>query len=780
MIRRWCLVACALTWLAGHALAQQSTVIRGVVLDATGAPAAGADVLLLDRLGLRIAAALTGTGGEFAVRGVPFGTYTIVAELGSQRSRARIVAVESALPITLELRLVPGVSETVVVQTDLPSAPSVAVRTTLAGEAVRGTPGRLRNRGVQQALATLPGWASEDNGLLHVRGVDDGFLYVEDGIPVYDRIDSTFGIAPDPAGIGSMQVLTGYIPPEFGLKSGAVIEVQSSMVEHPGWLADVDFGAGSERDRSVRSSAGGPIGSRASLGVSAGAERSDRFLDPVHPDNFHNRGGVISGDARLALVVSSSDLVRAKAGAGRSRYDVPHGEDQEEAGQDQRQHLMQHAQSASWQRSWGDSVASQVAVYRRSIDAVLEGSPADTPITASSDRRHQRTGVLGSVTYLRGRHTMKAGAEVARVSIAEDFAFAVTDEDEAEEAGISEAAEEFTRDDPFEFSDSVARGQWSLFAQDTFRASSRLTIDFGIRVDRTNLLVSATGWSPRAGAAFVVRPGTTVRGSMNRLFQPPQPEHLLLSSSVEARALSPFEGGGLDLEPERQTAFEVGVEQWLGGRVRLDGAAWRRNVTNYADPNVFFGTTIVFPNSVASGHASGFDLRLEVPGYLGWSGYASYAHARVEQVGPINGGLFLEEEVTEIGPGTRFTPDHDQRHVASAGLTYSRVAGFAASFTTRYESGTPLEVDDDELDELLARPGSERVDFETGRVRPRLLLDAVVSQRVWKGPKADAHLRLTILNLTGREYALNFSNPFSGTHFGAPRTLLAEVRVGFN
>ncbi len=34
------------------------------------------------------------------------------------------------------------------------------------------------------------------------------------------------------------------------------------------------------------------------------------------------------------------------------------------------------------------------------------------------------------------------------------------------------------------------------------------------------------------------------------------------------------------------------------------------------------------------------------------------------------------------------------------------------------------------------------------------------------------------MNLTNRDYALNFGNPFSGTHFGASRTVRAELRIG--
>jgi outer membrane receptor protein involved in Fe transport len=272
---------------------------------------------------------------------------------------------------------------------------------------------------------------------------------------------------------------------------------------------------------------------------------------------------------------------------------------------------------------------------------------------------------------------------------------------------------------------------------------------------------------------------------VNRFYQPPQPEHLLLSSSPDARALSPFvddgglDGGGATLEPERQWAWEAGIEQWLGGRVRADVAGWSRDVRNYADPNVFFGTTIVFPNSVARGWARGLDVRLELPRAGGWSGYASYTLSKVEQEGPINGGLFLEDEIGEIGPGTRFTPDHDQRHAASTGVTFQPDGrGLVAALTARYESGTPVELDDDDFDELAERPGSDRVDFETGRVKPRFVVDLAVSQRVFGGPRAGVTVRASVLNLTNDAYALNFGNPFSGTHFGAPRTFRVDLQFG--
>ena len=130
-------------------------------------------------------------------------------------------------------------------------------------------------------------------------------------------------------------------------------------------------------------------------------------------------------------------------------------------------------------------------------------------------------------------------------------------------------------------------------------------------------------------------------------------------------------------------------------------------------------------------------MRLELPRARGWSAYGSYTLSKVEQEGPINGGLFLEDEIGEIGPGTTFTPDHDQRHVASAGVTFQPGnRGLVAALTARYESGTPVEVDDDEPDdreELDERPGADLVDFERGRVKPRFVVDLAVSQRLLRG-----------------------------------------------
>jgi outer membrane receptor protein involved in Fe transport len=427
--------------------------------------------------------------------------------------------------------------------------------------------------------------------------------------------------------------------------------------------------------------------------LNLGGERSQRFLDPVSLDNLHNHGSTGGGEGEIVWA-PGANVLTLRGGHLRSSFDVPNNEDQEGAGQDQRQEFGHSFGTLSWQRAWSGRTVSQIALFGRFTDGQLFGSPSDMPLFTEGERAQDRLGLLAAVTYERGRHRFKGGVEASQVRLDERFGFFVTDPEEGEEADLSEEALEHDADNPFEFEGSVRRPIYSLYVQDSWRALDRLTIDLGVRYDRSRLLLGESQWSPRLGASF--RVGRAVfRASFNRFFQPPQSEYLLLSSSPQAQALSPFVEdlgtGGADILAERQTALEAGAELWLGKALRADVAVWKRSIRNQGDPNVFFGTTVIFPNAVDRGEARGLDVRLELPRRGGFSGFVTYTLAKIDQYGPINGGLFLEDDVIEIGPGTKFTPDHDQRHALSAELGYQNDRlGLWITLDGRYRTGTPL------------------------------------------------------------------------------------------
>ncbi|MGH9369991.1 MAG: carboxypeptidase regulatory-like domain-containing protein, partial [Vicinamibacterales bacterium] len=319
------LIAPLLLGFASRATAQlQQGSIQGLVVAPDGQPADSAVVTLLDPLGGTLTTVTT-TRGAFTVPNVPLGTYSLHAEAPPLQGTVQQLTVTSAIPVQIHIRLSAVASEQVVVHAEASQPAVTTTRVTLGGEAVRRAPARLRSRGVQDAIATTPGWATEDNGLLHVRGVDDGFLYVIDGVPVYERLDGLFGMAPDPAMIDGLNVVTGYIPPEFGWKAGGVLEVRSAARASDRWAGTLDLAAGADTTREVSTVVGGPTSRGTALTIGLARQSSSRFLDPVHPDNLHNDGGSWSGGGQFGWTLSPADAVTAVAGFGHSDFDVPHG-----------------------------------------------------------------------------------------------------------------------------------------------------------------------------------------------------------------------------------------------------------------------------------------------------------------------------------------------------------------------------------------------------------------------------------------------------------------------
>ena len=773
-------LALALMSIAATGMAQlQVAVLRGIVIDGRKQLVADARVVLADFQGRPISARLTGADGAFFIADVAPGEYRLRVELQGAVVFVQPLVVSGSLPVDLVLQIGASVHEDVVVRGD--AAPITAEQpASLGADSVRQAGGAMPGHRIQRALSTLAGFSTEDNGLLHVRGVDDGLLYVQDGIPVYERVDRLFGIPPSASAVASVHVLDGYIPPEFGFKSGGVVEVRSQTGLGGPWSGSVDVGIADLRTRTFEAAASGPIGQTAGLMVTGSHERSSRYLDPVDPGNLHNDGWGAAGSAQFTWH-TTADLITGTVQAGQTRYDVPNDFDQDEAGQDQRQRMTQALASATWQRVMSDRLVWQTSLYRRHGFAALRPSGFDTPVTSTSRRRGDRGGGLASATYQRGPHTAKAGAEVSALMLDEQFSFAVTDPGRAGALALTDEAIAHDLSSPFAFADRARPSVWSVFAQDVYRASERVTVNAGVRFDRTRLLIPASQWSPRLGVAYRALPGTVLRGSVLRLFQPPQSEYLLLGSSAAARALSPVastRGGGSTVPPERQTAIDVSLSQDVGSRARVHASLWRRRARDVGDPNLFFGTTVMVPNSVARQRAWGYEARIDIEPQHGWSGGVSYSHTHVDQFGPVTGGLFLEEDVAQIEEGTRFTPDHEQRHALAASLAFAdgrgrwRIAG-----ALRFQTGTPVGLDELPIEALRERRGSEVVDFESGRVRPHATADVQAEWTFVRGDRVSLAWTTWVENLTNELFAYNFGNAFSGTHFGPRRRGGVGVRT---
>ncbi|MEW6128506.1 MAG: TonB-dependent receptor [Acidobacteriota bacterium] len=764
----------------------QIGTIKGTVVDLNGAIITDAKVTIENPLNKSSYTVKTDADGTFVFNNVSFAQYQINVNAYGFVIFQDSLTVRSNIPINIDIKLSPtGSKDTVnVVGTQgLIERDSTSTFIKIEKNVISRIPGSAHRGRIQGVIASTPGITTENNGLLHVRGVDDGILYVIDGIPSADRYDAVSASSPDTEMVNSMDVITGNIPAEFGGRSGAVVVLYpKSGIDEP-HFGSFGMGFGEFATKDVALSFGGGYKKKYGYFFSGSAYQTEYYLDVVDLFNFNNAGKNISLNHRGDLHPTANDILIVNLSINGTNHQVPNRLEQEEAGQKQRQQLRDNSESLSWQRVWSPNTVTNFAAFHRYYSSKLFGSQFDTPIFANHNRSHKRIGILSSLTQSFKKHTVKIGQEFMRLSPNEYFMFAITDDEQAEEQSLSDKAREFTPANPFVFRERKVGKQVAAYVQDNFSPIKNLTVNAGIRYDYFSLKSNDYQFSPRIGAVyFIPQTNTAIRGSFNRLFMPPQIENLLLADSDQARQLSPFvdeTGGGEVIRSEKTSAYEVGFAQDIKGFAKLDMVYWYRNFRNFADPNVFFNTTVIFPNSVAKGFARGLDARLDFPSKKGWSGYVSYANQRILQTGPINGGLFLTDEFIEIGPGVKFIPDHDQRNVGEFGITYE-YRNFWTSFSGRHESGVPLEVDDERLEELMKARGAHLVNFERGRVKPSTIYYWSFGIDLRKGEHLAINFQVDAENLFNKEYAYNFGNPFEGTHFGYLRYWSGRLKFTFH
>jgi hypothetical protein len=96
---------------------------------------------------------------------------------------------------------------------------------------------------------------------------------------------------------------------------------------------------------------------------------------------------------------------------------------------------------------------------------------------------------------------------------------------------------------------AVSGVEFAAFAQDRWRLNSRVTLEFGARVDR-DAIVKRLNWSPRGGIAVSVAPEgrAILRGGYGRFFQR-TPLNVEAFPTFESRALTRFDPDGRPMGP---------------------------------------------------------------------------------------------------------------------------------------------------------------------------------------------------------------------------------------
>jgi outer membrane receptor protein involved in Fe transport len=794
-------IICGALILPGPTAFAQARIgsVQGVVKDPGGALVPNATISVTQPVTGYRQTTQTDAQGSFKLVNLPFNTYKVRAEANGFQPAEESIDLETTIPLNLELSLTLEQTTAAVTITTGGSVllePDRTSSDTDINQTLLDRPlGAAPSRAIESIVASTPGFVTDDNGRMHPRGSESQVQYVIDGVPVTDNMSAIFSTSLDARTLRTVEVLTGGIPAEFGDKLAGVINVNTrSGLEGP-TQGGISLSGGSF---STGEAAADFATHTKKLGflTNLSASTSQRYLDPPTLDNFHNFGRTGKAFFRLDYQFDANNSLKGVFNFGGSNFQVPNRFAQEAAGQDQRQRLRDNSQNITFQHIFSPNSVAQFSFFHRQSNAKLVSNPLSTPVVANQDRTLQNYGGIGSLALTRGSHNIKVGGQFTITPVDEHFTFYPTvgfpDLEDEEGNVFPNPVNNFNAANPFVFDQSKTGRTLSAYVQDRFTVFKNLTLDLGVRYDNYKLLISEQAVSPRLGFAYYIpKTKTTLRASYNRLFQPPPAENLLLASSNEAAALSPIAvlQGVTTVQPilpDKQHAFEAGAQQLLSKVFRLNLTVYQKRIENFSDKDQFFETGVIFPIAISSGRVTGEELRLESTEIHGFHTFVSYANARAFGVTPITGGLFLGEDPQDLFlNGLKFANDHDQRNEAQFQVSYNhRPSGLYASFSGRYDSGVPADVEPGTtLADFVGRGFDPRlyneIDFQRGRVKPRMVLDFSVGADLMQKERVSMNVQFDVQNLTNELFLYNFESVFSGTHVGYPRLFSGKLSIRF-
>jgi hypothetical protein len=728
----------------------------------------------------------TDDSGNLVAKRLAFGVYRLRVERSGFAVLTDSIEIRSAIPFAFAAKLSIAAPTTSVVVKDSdtlidPYRTGTIYR--IGTDTIETRVSSLPGRSLQDLINTQPGWLYEGNAVLHPRGSEYQTQFVLDGIPLTDNRSPSFGPEIGADDLDSMSVFTATFPAEYGRKMGGVVELNTARDSREGFHGEVVLSGGSF-DTAGSYVMGQYVWGKNTLGVSASGNMTGHYLNPVVPENYTNTGTTGDFMVRYEIDLTSRDRLSFSVRHALSRYEIPNEQVQQTPHEDPFDPLqplgsqLQNADNfetmgiVSYQHIFSASVVGDFRGMVRDNSNDLYSNPYSTPVIAFQHNYFREGYFKGSVSVHHGRQEWKAGVESDSTFLHENFNDTITD---------------FTQFDPgtpatFTFAASKPDLEQGAFVQDQIRLGN-WTVSAGLRWDHYQLLVNQNAVSPRLSVAhYFPKLGMVAHVSYDRIFQTPSFENILISSSSAVTSLDPIVLR-LPVLPSHGNYYEVGLSKDFFGQLRLDANVFDRRVNNYADDDQLLSTAVSFPIAFAKAYIYGAEGKLELPHWKRFNGYVSYSYIVGSAYLPVTGGLFLGDDATDaLGQRVgRFWDSQDQRNTVRTRVRYEFTKRIWGGIGAEYGSGLPFEFSGDEA-LALAQYGQavvDRVNFDKGRVRPSLSINASLGADLLKTEKINVRIQADGTNLNNRLNVIDFAGLFSGNAIGPSRSYNLRLTTNF-
>jgi outer membrane receptor protein involved in Fe transport len=645
------------------------------------------------------------------------------------------------------------------------------------------------NQTVEQVLLQAPGVSQDSaaSGSLHIRNDHANLQYRINGVLLPDGVTG-FGSIFDTSFIGSMSLVTGALPAEFGLRTTGLVDIKTrtdlfnnsgSVGMHGGShgtiTPSIEYGGtfGGNCPTTTTTTPGYVKALPASIDCFAGVQYyfTGRYLqntvgieNPTPAYNaIHDFSQQERGFAYMSAFVDPTTRVSLIAGTSVNNFQIPNNPGQpigqngfvtnafgatsfNSALLNENQTETTHFAVLSAQKSY-EGFDGQLSYFTRHSNLQFTPDPIGdlllNGIASNISRTTYTNGIQGDGSYqLNSAHTIRAGFSISGEQVFTGNTSLV------EPCTLCDGSDNGA---PISITDSVSKLGWlaGVYVQDEWKVTNQFTINAGLRFDQMDQFVSANQLSPRLGFTYKPFENTTFHAGYARYFTPPvlaeaAPTNIALFNNTTGAASA---GANNDpVLPERSNYFDAGVDQKIKFGCSSDGKtcsnldlgvdAYYKIATDLIDNGVFGQALVLSGFNYARGYNEGIEFHAKFNSG-NFQTYANVAVAQQRATDPVSNQFLFDNTIplADLGGLTRLQyvqthfvyTDHNQFVTASAGAVYQfcgRIATAAEAFGDNGLSWCGIKLSAD----MIYGSGLRSGDANIGTVPPYTQVNASIKR----------------------------------------------------
>ena len=478
------------------------------------------------------------------------------------------------------------------------------------------------NTPLDKVILQMPGVSYDSavsNPDFHVRNEYANVQYRINGVVIPEGV-SSLGPVLDTNFIGSLSLLTGTLPAQYGLRTAGVLDITSRSFATPG--GEVSLYGGSHQTITPSFDYGGSFGSTEYFVTARGNWNGLGLENPtasINANHDYTQQGKFFGYTSSMLDESTRFSLISAASYG--AFQIPNNPNQVPLGNfgpanynslslNENEYDTYVVNIASLQKKGTDG-DTQLAVFSRyaKINFVPDvfGDLVFNDVASNVTRESLLNGVQSDTSYnVNSAHTLRGG-------------FAVTEE----QTNVNNISTVLPVDPvtgaisptPFAIDDPNSKLGWNIggYIQDEWKLTRELTLNVGLRFDQLYQYVNANQFSPRVALVYKPFDGTTFHAGYARYFTPPYQaqaysSNIALFTNTTNQPEVPLAD---PVKPERSNYYDVGVDQVVlpGLTVGLD--AYYKDARDMIDDGQFGSAVVLTQFNYAEGYSEGGEFKLK-------------------------------------------------------------------------------------------------------------------------------------------------------------------------